>query len=204
MSELGQNLNELVIKGIDAIENTATSFASSTRNKVNEMSIRGRRSEILEKFGEKAYEAWLNGAVLPEELAENLREVLNLDAELNRIKAENGNQKEAGPSDCPAEAEELCKAEINAASEEACKSVETDIPVIETSGTEGGTNKKAPLSDAIDNLFSDAPQMNQMADKINNSLDEMGKQLLQFSSDFGKQLSDMADEIMNGSKKDDE
>ena len=57
------------------------------------------------------------------------------------------------------------------------------------------------MSDAIDQLFGEKPQMDEMAGKINSSLDEMGKQLLQFSNDFGNKLSDMADDIMKDEQK---
>ena len=36
MSELGQNLKNAVMKGIEAIGNTATSLASNTRQKMEE------------------------------------------------------------------------------------------------------------------------------------------------------------------------
>ena len=84
MNDLGHNLKELVIRGIDAIGNTASSLASSTRQKVNELSLRGQRNEIMESFGEKAYAAWKNGMELPESLAADLREVMALDEELEK------------------------------------------------------------------------------------------------------------------------
>ena len=114
------------------------------------------------------------------------------------------NPAESDQSESPAETEICCEPEKDAEDKAAYNPGETDMPVIETSRTEDDANKRIPLSDAIDNLFSEPPQMNQMADKINSSLDEMGKQLLRFSSDFGKKLSDMADDMMNGSKKDDD
>ena len=182
MPELGQNLKEFVMKGIDAIGNTASSLASTTRNKVNEMALKGRRSEILACFGEKAYEAWKNGAELPEELVPELKEVMELDAELGRMKDADEDPEENGEPEIKEDREKL---------------PQTDIPVIQMPEKEENAPKDIPLSDAIDHLFSDTPKMDQMADKINSSLDEMGKQLLQFSSDFGKKISDMADELMN-------
>ena len=186
MPELGQNLKEFVMKGIDAIGNTASSLASSTRNKMNGMALKGKRSEILERFGEKAYEAWKNGAELPDELLSDLREVMELDAEMERMKEDDPDPEENREPEITEDTE---------------KTQEADIPVINIPGKEENPPKDIPLSDAIENLFSDTPKMDQMADKINSSLDEMGKQLLQFSSDFGKKLSDMADDIMKDSDK---
>ena len=199
MSELKQNLKDLVIKGIDAIGNTASSLASSTKQKVNELALKGRRNEILEGFGEKAYEAWKNGAELPEELTGDLREVLALDQELEQLKDSRENSED--PAE-PAESEETEKAEEPEEAEEPAAPEEAEepegrIPVIEVPKAEDHPAKDIPLSDAIDQLFGSKPQMEEMAGKINSSLDEMGKQLLQFSNDFGKKISDMADELMN-------
>ena len=66
MSELGKNLKELVLKGIDAIGDTASNLAACTRQKMNVISIQNRKNEILEAFGNKAYEAWKNGTVFPD------------------------------------------------------------------------------------------------------------------------------------------
>ena len=202
MSELKQNLKDLVIKGIDAIGNTASSLKSSTKQKVNELALRSRRNDILEAFGEKAYEAWKNGAELPEELTGDLKEVLALDQELEQLKDNlNGNDD---PEECqepkeeaeePAEAEETIHPEEPDDPEEP-EEPEREIPVIEVPKAEDHPVKDIPLSDAIDQLFGNKPQMEEMAGKINSSLDEMGKQLLQFSNDFGQKISDMADELM--------
>ena len=198
MSEIGQNLKELVIKGIDAIENKASSLASSTRNKVNEIALKGKRSEIMEAFGEKAYEAWKNGAELPEDLVSDLREVMAIDAELNQMQNNSSETEEAVSGTDP---ENIKGTE---ATGDSAETKNAEIPVIDIPRREEPAAKDIPLSDAIDNLFSDPPKMDQMADKINLSLDEMGKSLLKFSNDFGKELSDMAEQLMNGNGGKDE
>ncbi len=208
MSEFGQNLKDLVIKGIDAIGNTASSLASSTRHKVNEIALKGKRNEILEAFGEKAYEAWKNGTDLPEELAADLKEVLALDEELARVRNETAGRNEE--SEAPQETEaadenektgdtaEPQQPEVDSRETEDADDTQTaKIPVIEVPETEEEPEKNVPLCDAIDQLFGKKTEMDEMAGKINSSLDEMGRQLLQFSSDFGKKLSDMADDLMN-------
>lgn len=194
MSEFKQNLKDLINKGIDSIGNTASTLAANTRQKMNEISIRARINEILVAFGEKAYEAWKNGAEMPEELAADLREVQELETELNRPGAA------ADDAGAPEETETTSENEAAVAPEEPDHA---DIPTIDVPREEEKTANATPLSDAIDQLFSNSPQMDQMADKINTSLDEMGKQLLQFSSDFGKKLSDMADDLMNDSDRKD-
>lgn len=200
MSELGQNLKDLLMKGIDAIGNTASSLASSTRQKVNEMALRGKRNEILEAFGEKVYEAWKNGIELPEELTRDLREVAALDEELDGLKS-CSDEEDAVAGQDTAEPEMMYETEESEASGEAHNPEESGIPVIDVPRDEEPVKENTPLSDAIDNLFGNAPELDEMTDKINSSLDEMGKQLVQFSTDFGKQLSDMADDLMGKNDK---
>ena len=79
MSDFGQNLRELVSKGMEAIGNTASSIASTTRQKVNELNVSARKKELYEALGEQVYIAWLNGEEFPDSMAESLRELLRLD-----------------------------------------------------------------------------------------------------------------------------
>ena len=196
MSELGQNLKDLVLKGIDKIGSTASGLASSTKQKVNELALKGKKNEILEALGEKVYEAWKNGAEMPEELAADLREVMALDAELEKM---NAVKDDAEAADDPGETEEP---EDPAVPEEKDDAGQTDVPVIEIPAGEKAAPKETSVSDAIDNLFGETPQVEEMAGRINSSLDEMGKQLVQFSSDIGKKISEIADEMMGNSDKD--
>ena len=196
MSELGQNLKDLVLKGIDKIGSTASGLASSTKQKVNELALKGKKNEILEALGEKVYEAWKNGAEMPEELAADLREVMALDAELEKM---NAVKDDAEAADDARETEEP---EAPAVPEESDDAGQTDVPVIEIPAGEKAAPKETSVSDAIDNLFGETPQVEEMAGRINSSLDEMGKQLVQFSSDIGKKISEIADEMMGNSDKD--
>ena len=54
MAEFGNNLKNIWMKGMEAIGNTASSIASNTRFKVDEMNMVNRRAEILKDFGAKA------------------------------------------------------------------------------------------------------------------------------------------------------
>ena len=72
----------------------------------------------------------------------------------------------------------------------------SDIPVIEIPETEKPEKVNEPLSSAINSLFEQIPPVDQLADKVNASLDEMGEQLKKFSDTFGKQLNDMTDELL--------
>ena len=79
MSDIGQNIRELVTKGMEAIGNTASNIAAGTRQKVNEINTGARKKELYESLGEQTYIAWLNGAEFPEPMADTLRELLKLD-----------------------------------------------------------------------------------------------------------------------------
>lgn len=205
----GQNLKNLVLKGIDAIGNTASNIASSTKQKVNELSLKNQRSEMMEAFAEKVYQSWKDGLNLPEDLAQDLDSVMKLDNELDQIRDsdkssdsfvsedsglsdDDGMQNPSGCDPEPSQETKMCPDQDRMTSYQ-------HVPVIELPREKEVSQSDTPLSDAIDSLFENKPQMDQMAERINTSLDEMGKQLVQFSSDLGKQISDMADGLMNKS-----
>ena len=60
MADLNKNLKSLWMKGMQAIGNTASSIASNTKYKLDEMNLLNRRREILADFGAKAYALWQN------------------------------------------------------------------------------------------------------------------------------------------------
>lgn len=88
MVEFGKNLKGIWLKGMEAISNTASSIASNTKYKVDEMNIVNRRREILSDFGAQAYELWQKGERFPEALETLLKELSTLDEELNAIRTE--------------------------------------------------------------------------------------------------------------------
>ena len=202
MSDFGQNLRELVSKGMEAIGNTASNIASTTRQKVNELNVSARKKELYEALGEQVYIAWLNGEEFPDSMAESLRELLRLDQqshtggeESTAEASEEQEQAFAEPAEEPEPPEEPVP--VPDADEPA------GIPVIEVPETEKPEKPNDPLSSAINSLFEQMPPADQLADKVNASLDEMGEQLKKFSDSFGKQLNDMTDELFgNNDRKD--
>lgn len=88
MAEFGKNLKGIWLKGMEAISNTASSIASNTKYKVDEMNIVNRRREILSDFGAQAYELWQKGERFPEALEALLKELSVLDEQLNSIRTE--------------------------------------------------------------------------------------------------------------------
>ena len=88
MADLGASIKNIWLKSMEAIGNTASSIASSTKTKVDEMNMMNRRSEILKDFGDKAYVLWQKGESFPPELEEQLIELKKLDEQLNDLRAE--------------------------------------------------------------------------------------------------------------------
>ncbi len=202
MSDFGLNIRELVSKGMEAIGNTANSIASSTRQKVNELNISARKKELYEALGEQVYIAWLNGEEFSDSMAESLRELLRLDQQSHTGGEESAAETTEVQDEVPPE-----PAEKPESPEEPAPVTDKDkpagIPVIEVPETEKPEKPNDPLSSAINSLFEQMPPADQLADKVNASLDEMGEQLKKFSDSFGKQLNDMTDELFgNNDRKD--
>ncbi len=202
MSDFGLNIRELVSKGMEAIGNTANSIASSTRQKVNELNISARKKELYEALGEQVYIAWLNGEEFSDSMAESLRELLRLDQQSHTSGEESAAETTEVQDEVPPE-----PAEKPESPEEPAPVTDKDkpagIPVIEVPETEKPEKPNDPLSSAINSLFEQMPPADQLADKVNASLDEMGEQLKKFSDSFGKQLNDMTDELFgNNDRKD--
>lgn len=88
MADIGKSFKNAWLRGMEAISNTASSIASNTKYKVDEMNIVNRRREILSDFGARAYELWQKGETFPEPLQELLTELSTLDEQLNAIRTE--------------------------------------------------------------------------------------------------------------------
>lgn len=88
MAEIKKSLKGIWLKSMEAISKTASSIASNTRYKVDEMNIVNRRREILSDFGAQAYELWQKGEHFPESMEALLQELSQLDESLNAIRTE--------------------------------------------------------------------------------------------------------------------
>lgn len=88
MAEIGKSLKGIWLKSMEAISNTASSIASNTKYKVDEMNLVNRRREILSNFSAQCYEMWQKGEKFPEPLESQLQELSQLDEALNAIRVE--------------------------------------------------------------------------------------------------------------------
>ena len=197
MSEIGENLKNLVLKGMEVIGTKANDIASSAKQKVGEFSLANEQKELFSAIGSKVFELFKQGAALPDELTEELKKAEEIEKELDRMRAEKETDEDPGETPSYAEAAaDVTVPEAPAAAEYAAKD-DGDIPVIEVEEPEKEESMPdCPLSSAINDLFEKIPPVDKMVDKVNSSLDELNDNLRKFSGEFDKQLSDFADQMM--------
>ena len=262
MADINSNLKNIWMKGMEAIGRTASSIASNTKYKVDEMNLVNRRREILADFGPRAYALWQKGVSFPEELQASLQELSQLDEKLNDMRAEkyaagvkqekaeeaepetendavredeapetvaedaateNGTEiveeetavaveseeeipepETDGPeTDIPVEAAEPAADEaVPEAPEEEESDSEQPAPVLEIPDSSALENPDASenassLSSAINELFERVPSVDSMAEKVNQSLDQMGENLKKFSEGMDQQLEQLTDQLLD-------
>ena len=209
MSEFGQNIRNLVKKGIEAIGSTAENLASSTKQKVEEFNLSNQIQEIYAQIGSKVCEMYKKGVEFPSDLAEDLHRASEAEKELELLKdkkdlsEENGSHEESVQStleeNTPSFSDEQTAAVDYASNDD------HDIPVIRvdesTEAEEDRIPENTPLSSAINDLFENMPPVDKMVEKVNSSLDDLGDSLRKFSGDFDKQLNDFADQMMGKNDK---
>ena len=88
MSEIGENLKNLVLKGIEVIGTKANDIASSAKQKVGEFNLANEQKDLFSNIGSKVYELFKQGADLPAELTEELKKAAEIEEKLEGIRAE--------------------------------------------------------------------------------------------------------------------
>ena len=193
MADFGNSLKNIWMRSMEAIGNTASSIASNTRFKVDEMNVMNRKAEILKDFGAKAYALWQKGEHFPEELEEQLKELGQLDEKLNDMRAEHFAGVETAKTD-PEPVEEAADAadEENAEENDAVISGDTEQPANEEGengeddeeGTDGSSEAGAEdivggpaetASGAAPDVTADAEEKEDETDgRAAGTLDEIG------------------------------
>ncbi len=198
MPEIGENLKNFVLKGIEAIGNKANDIASTAKQKVDEYNLANEQKELFSAIGSKVFELFKQGAVLPDEVSDEMKKAMEIEQELNRIRAEKETDAGNGEAHSYTETEAAIPApEAPSAAEYAAKD-DREGPVIEVEEPEKEAESipDCPLSSAINDLFEKMPPVDKMVDKVNSSLDELNDNLRKFSGEFDKQLTDFADQMM--------
>ena len=104
MAEIRNQLKKIWIRSMETVGNTASSIASNTKFKVDEMNLQNQRREIIANIGSLAYVLWQKGEAFPEEIRKQLQEIQTIDERLNDMRAERyAGKVEAAGNDAPAE-----------------------------------------------------------------------------------------------------
>ena len=211
MSEIGENLKNIVMKGIEVIGNKASNIASNAKQKVGEFNLASEQKDLFCAIGSKVLELSKQGIEFPEDLKEDLKKAAEIGEELDRIRTEKEASEQAAETEKAEETPEYRETpaeetniEIPAAAEYAAKD-DRDVPVIEVeekSDADENAFADCPLSSAINDLFENMPPVDKMMDKVNSSLDELGDNLKKFSDSFGRQLDEFADQMMDNQDED--
>lgn len=213
MSEFGQNLKNIVLKGIDLIGAKANDIATTARQKVDVFNLENEKKDLLEKIGNQVYELYGQGTDFPAPILETLQQVHDIDLQLSETrKVENEEKKEVSDTaaDDPEEGTssgtwtENPEKDVISGSDVAVYTAgdDHDVPVIEVDEDSEDEEEKCPLSSEINDLFENIPSVDKMVGKVNSSLDELGESLRKFSGDFGRQLDEFTDKMMENDKKD--
>lgn len=210
MSEIGENLKNIVMKGIEVIGNKANILASSAKQKVGEFNLTNEQKDLFCEIGSKVFDLSRQGVEFPGELQADLQKAAEISEELERIHAEKETDQaesdtgKAGKDSCGENTAADSAEDTPAACEYAAED-DRDIPVIEVEEADNDEEKDfadCPLSSAINDLFEKVPPVDKMMDKVNNSLDELGDSLRKFSGEFDRQLDEFTDQMMDKDKKD--
>ena len=218
MADFRSSIKGIWMKGMEAVGNAASSIASSTKSKVDEMNLVNRRTEILKDFGNRAYALWLKGEQFPEELASQLQELAKLDDQLNDLRAERlagvkpeTKQEEALDSDTDAadtgDTDEQDRFTEDEFSREEDGDLQSDsdredpVPVIRIERPDE-EKPAGGLSDAINDLFENNNPSDSAADQVNSALDSLEDGLKQFSEDTTRTAEDLADQLKDFSDPD--
>ena len=197
MSELGQNLKNIVMKGIEAFSNTAESIATNTKQKVDEFNLQNRMKDIFAVIGEEVYKLFKNGTSFPDEILPALRDAAEAEKELSALREQKPDSNESFSADDYLADDKNPTEDTSVAEYTAGEN--NDVPVLHIEEEENIMSdfpENKPLSSAINDLFENTAPVEKMVDRVNSSLDDLGNSLLKFSGDFGKQLNEFADQMI--------
>jgi len=94
MADIGKSMRSLFLSGVKAVNSAASSLASTTRYKVDEMNLQNRRREVLNSVSQCAWQLWTSGVELPEELKVLMLEIEKIDEELEEMREAQKEQKD--------------------------------------------------------------------------------------------------------------
>lgn len=171
------------MKGVDSIGNTAANIASSTRSKVDEISLQNRRKEVSQDLSGKVYALWQKGEVFPAEIEQILKELRTLDEKLDELRAARAAQGETPAAEPEDEAAASEFPEIPEDRDARETEFMTDLEAHMQRTME---DPSSTLSKEINARF-DRPEVAEKADKVNSSLDQLSDHIKRFDENNGDQ-----------------
>ena len=183
MADFRKQIKQMWIKGMETVGNTASNIANNTKYKVDEMNLQNRRRDLFSNIGPQAYILWQKGEKFPEEICKMLMEIQKLDEQLNDMRAERyaGKEKnEPAAEDTAADAEdagttaEASKEEQPEPAAPASQQTETADPPVQVFS-------ETTIHQTIDSLFDEGHTVNELAGKVNDSLDKMDEHMKKYS-----------------------
>lgn len=120
MADIRTSVRNVFFHSVKAVNAAASSIATSTKVKVDEMNLKNRRREAMTEVSKCVHSLWQSGEKLPEELEVLMEEIAQIDEELIKMK-----EKPAKPEAEPA------NPEVEPADEESSGEEGDDVPVME-------------------------------------------------------------------------
>lgn len=146
MADIRASVRNLFFHSVKAVNSAASSIATSTKMKVDEMNLRNRRREAMNDVSKRVHSLWQSGVELPEELMNLMEEIADIDEALIDLKEQAAKKAEetAAQSAAP-EAEEAVEYVEADEVVEADAADEPDVPVLEVA-------EDAPYAEAAQEL----------------------------------------------------
>lgn len=175
MADFKNQVKKMWIRGMEKVGNTASNIASNTKYKVDEMNLQNRRRDLFSSIGPQAYILWQKGEQFPDVISRMLEEIQKLDEQLNDMRAERYTGKEKTQESLEDHSDpEQDDETVPDQKEGSEKSKPENGPAVETvSGT--------AIHQTIDSLFNNEKTVNQLADKVNESLDKLDENRKKYS-----------------------
>ena len=216
MADFRSSIKGIWMKGMEAVGNAASSIASSTKSKVDEMNLVTRRAEILKDFGNKAYALWQKGERFPEELEAQLSELEKLDEQLNDLRAErltvvnaaadrkeNKAEEETAPEEtAEAEPEEAAEPEETqeAVAEETPETNETTEETEEGPAPEEESDEENQTEPVPVIRVEQPPEAEEIADGVNDAINDLFEKVPSVEEAAGK-VDEALDSLEEGLKE---
>lgn len=220
---VGENVKECWIKWMEAVGNTASDVANSTRYKVEEAKLLSKRQSIMDRLGETAYVLWQKGESFPAKLDEMLKALEDTNGKLNTLHSEhlawiNEKEKAARAGNPRADEKEPDKPETDKpetvgpeVTDSGCKSAAEEVVHEAETAVEAAVEAVYSAEEAIvaeipdtgseteKNGSADAqrkPLVEEMNVKLDGMIDRLGSSLKKLGTEIDQGLNRISDRLV--------